>query len=99
MDEAVVSPTNQEKGSSDISRMDEKAGSSDATTYAAAREPAIQVESESGKAAKRPRNVMIGHLSAPPVLFTASDEGNPRNWAPRRKMAIAAFVIVAGFVA
>ncbi|PMD43051.1 MFS general substrate transporter [Hyaloscypha variabilis F] len=99
MNEAVISPTIQDNGSSDISRMDEKAGSSDTTTYAAAREPVTKLEPQSGKAAKAPRSVMIGHLSAPLAHFTDGDEGNPRNWAPKKKMAIAVFVIVAGFVA
>ncbi len=99
MNEAVISPTIQDNGSSDVSPMDEKASSSDAATYTAAREPVTKLEPQSGKAVKATRSVMIGHLSAPLANFTDSDEGNPRNWAPKKKMAIAVFVIVAGFVA
>lgn len=102
MDEAVVSSAIQDNGSSDISRvdaLDEKAGSSDATTYEAVSEPVTNLEPQSGEGVKARRSVMIGHLSAPPLQFTHGDEGNPRNWAPKRKIIIGAFVIMAGFVA
>lgn len=99
MDEAVVSSTFQDNGSSDISRMDEKAGCLDATTYTGVSKPVTKLEPWSGQAVKAPRNDMIGHLSAPPVHFTDGDEGNPRNWTAKRKAAIGTFVIAAGFVA
>jgi hypothetical protein len=92
MDNGAVPLTIHDDGSNDISQMDKDTGSSDATTYT----PVTKLEPQSRKAL---RSVMISHLFAPPVHFGDGDEGNPRNWAPNRKMAIGAFVIVAGFVA
>jgi hypothetical protein len=44
-------------------------------------------------------SVMISHHSKPQVSFEDLDEDNPRNWRPRKKIGIAIFIIVAGFVA
>ena len=92
MDNGAVPPTSHDNDSYDISQMDKETGSSDAMTYT----PVTKLEPQSRKALG---SVMISHLSAPPVHFGDGDEENPRNWAPKRKMAIGAFVIVAGFVA
>jgi hypothetical protein len=92
MDNGAVPPTIHDNGSYDISQMDKETGSSDATTYT----PVTKLEPQSRKALG---SAMISHLSVPPVHFGDGDEGNPRNWAPNRKMTIGAFVIVAGFVA
>jgi hypothetical protein len=43
--------------------------------------------------------VMISHLSEPSVQFGDGDKENPRNWDPKRKIAIALFVVMGGFVA
>ena len=98
MDEAAVLSGIQPNRSSDTSQ-EEKAGSSDATIGATFSEPVPRLELQSGTTVKASRSVMIGHLSAPPVEFLDGDEANPKNWAPKKKMAIGAFVIAAGFVA
>lgn len=79
--------------------MNGKAESTDAVIFTATGESVMKEEEHSDDAAAVPRSMMIGHLSEPPLIFADGDEGNPRNWPPRRKMAIAIFVIVAGFVA
>lgn len=92
MDNDGVPTTIHDNDSRNVSQMDKETGSSDATTDT----PVTKLEPQPGKAFG---NVMISHISAPPVHFADGDAGNPRNWAPNRKIAIGAFVIVAGFVA
>jgi hypothetical protein len=92
MDNGAVPPTIYDNGSYDISQMEKETGFSDATTNTAV----TKIEPHSHK---KLGSVMISHCSALPVHFGDGDEGNPRNWASSRKMAIGAFVIVAGFVA
>jgi len=90
MDNDEVPTRTHDNDSRDISQMDKETGSSDATTDT----PVTKLEPQ-----KAFRSVMISHISVPPVQFADGDEGNPRNWAPNRKIAIGVFVIVAGFVA
>jgi hypothetical protein len=92
MDNDGVPTTIHDNDSRNVSQMDKETGSSDATTDT----PVTKLEPQPRKAF---RSVMISHISAPPVQFADGDEGNPRNWAPNRKIAIGVFVIVAGFVA
>ena len=92
MDNDEVPTRTHDNDSRDISQMEKETGSSDATTDT----PVAKLEPQPRKAF---RSVMISHISVPPVQFADGDEGNPRNWAPNRKIAIGVFVIVAGFVA
>jgi hypothetical protein len=92
MDKDGGPTTIHDNDSRTVAQMDKETGSSDATTDT----PVAKLEPQPRKAF---RSVMISHISAPPVHFADGDEGNPRNWAPNRKIAIGAFVIVAGFVA
>jgi hypothetical protein len=85
-------PTTIHNGSRNVSHMGKETGSSEATTDT----PVTKLEPQPRRAF---RSVMISHISIPPVQFADGDEGNPRNWAPNRKIAIGVFVIVAGFVA
>ena len=92
MENGAMPPTNHDNGSDDLSRMDKETGSPDVTTYT----PGTKPEPKSRYALG---SVMTSHLSAPPVQFGDGDEGNPRNWPPKRKMAIGAFVVSASFMA
>jgi hypothetical protein len=92
MDNDGVPATIHDNVSRSISQMDRETGSSDATTDT----PVPKLELQPRKAFG---SVMISHVSIPPVHFADDDEANPRNWAPNRKVAIGAFVIMAGFVA
>ena len=92
MDDDAVPPTRHDDDSYEKSQMGYETGSPVATTYT----PATKIERKSRKAVG---SVMISHLSVPPIHFREGDEGNPRNWDPKRKISVGVFVIVAGFVA
>lgn len=87
MSECPVPSTSDQDGTDEKTRVDYKAPSETPKTET------------NGLKSKSLGIVMISHLSEPSNHFRDGDEGNPRNWAPKRKIGIALFVVIAGFMA
>ena len=58
----------------------------------------LAIKSQSGQRSFA-QSMMASNLNGQSSFFDVDDVKNPRNWAARKKVAIAIFVIVAGFVA